>query len=261
MGSTESTDPARGSPDGGSGGGHAPVRLQKVLARAGAGSRRTCEDLIAAGRVEVGDRPAHLGMRVDPATDVIRVDGQRVPTAPDLAYLALNKPRGVHSTMADQRGRPSLARYVADRPERLFHVGRLDAETEGLILLTNDGELAHRLTHPAHGVGKTYVAEVPGPLPRAAVQELRRGVHLDDGPVRVDTFRVLERTGDRVLVELALHEGRNRVVRRMFDTLGHPVRRLVRTQVGPVTLGGQRPGTARELGYDELVDLYTAAGL
>lgn len=236
-------------------------RLQKALARAGVGSRRHCEELIAAGRVNVDGETARLGTRVDPASSVIRIDGRRVPTAPDLVHIALNKPRGVHSTMSDQAGRPSLASYVADRPERLFHVGRLDAETEGLLLLTNDGELTHRLTHPSYEMTKTYVAEVPGPVSRAAMRQLREGVDLHDGPVQVEHFRVLDRVGTRALVEISVHEGRNRVVRRLFDAVGYPVRRLVRTHIGPIALGSQPPGSLRELGYDEVAELYAALRL
>lgn len=236
-------------------------RLQKALARAGVGSRRHCEELIAAGRVDVDGETARLGTRVDPASGVIRIDGRRVPTAPDLVHIALNKPRGVHSTMSDQAGRPSLASYVADRPERLFHVGRLDAETEGLLLLTNDGELTHRLTHPSYEMTKTYVAEVPGPVSRAAMRQLREGVHLHDGPVQVEHLRVLDRVGTRALVEISVHEGRNRVVRRLFEAVGYPVRRLVRTHIGPIALGSQPPGSLRELGYDEVAELYAALRL
>lgn len=236
-------------------------RLQKALARAGVGSRRRCEELIAAGRVTVQGGTAALGTRVDPVSDVVRVDGRRVPTAPDLAHLALNKPAGVYSTMADQAGRPSLAGYVADRSERLFHVGRLDADTEGLLLLTNDGDLTHRLTHPSYGVAKTYVAEVPGPVARATVRQVRDGVQLDDGPVRVDAFRVLDRVGSRALVEVTVYEGRKHVVRRLLDEVGHPVRKLVRTHIGPIALGSQSPGPVRELSYDEVVELYAALDL
>jgi 23S rRNA pseudouridine2605 synthase len=238
-----------------------PVRLQKVLAGAGLGSRRACEELIAAGRVTVdGVVVAELGTRVDPDRAVIHVDGQRVNVRSDLVYLALNKPRGVLSTMADDRGRRTVADLVADRPERLFHVGRLDADTEGLLLLTNDGELAHRLMHPGFGVAKTYLATVPGPVPRTLGRRLREGIQLEDGPVRVDAFRVVQQEGGgadiRAIVEVVLHEGRNRIVRRMLEAVGHPVQRLVRTSIGPVRLGGQRPGTLRELTRDELGELY-----
>src|SRR5919198_5333434 len=165
---------------------HEPVRLQKVLAAAGLGSRRACEELIAAGRVTVDGEVAELGNRVDPRTAVIHVDGDRVVVRDDLVYLALNKPRGVLSAMSDARGRRTLADLVGDRPERLFHVGRLDADSEGLLLLTNDGDLAHRLMHPSFGVAKTYLATVPGPVPRTIGRRLREGIELDDGPAAVD---------------------------------------------------------------------------
>jgi 23S rRNA pseudouridine2605 synthase len=238
-----------------------PIRLQKVLAAAGLGSRRACEELITAGRVAVdGAVVTELGTRVDPAAAVIHVDGQRVNVRSDLVYLALNKPRGVLSAMSDDRGRRTVADLVADRPERLFHVGRLDADTEGLLLLTNDGELAHRLMHPGFGVPKTYLATVPGPVPRTLGRRLREGVQLEDGPVRVDAFRIVQQEGGgtdiKAIVEVVLHEGRNRIVRRMLDAVGHPVQRLVRTSIGPVRLGGQRPGTLRELTRAELGELF-----
>jgi len=241
----------------------AGVRLQKVLAAAGVGSRRACEDLIAEGRVEVDGRQVReMGTRVDPATAVIKVDGLRITTEEaGLVYLALNKPRGVISTMSDPQGRPSLGDYVAGRRERLFHVGRLDAETEGLILLTNDGDLAHRLAHPSYAVPKTYLAEVPGPLARDVGRQLRAGVELDDGVVAVDSFRVVGRSGVRVMVELVLHEGRKHVVRRLLDAVGNPVERLVRTEIGPITLGDLRPGRTRMLTHDEVGHLYREVGL
>jgi 23S rRNA pseudouridine2605 synthase len=240
------------------------VRLQKVLAAAGVGSRRACEELIAAGRVEVdGRRINEMGVRVDPATAVIRVDGLRVTTdEAGLLHLALNKPRGVVSTMSDPQGRPSIGDYVPDRQgTRLFHVGRLDAETEGLILLTNDGDLAHRLAHPSYGVPKTYLAEVAGPVARGLGRQLRAGVALDDGVAAVDAFRVVGRSDGRVMVELVLHEGRKHVVRRLLDAVGHPVQRLVRTGIGPVTLGDLRPGRTRPLTRDEVGRLYREVGL
>jgi 23S rRNA pseudouridine2605 synthase len=237
------------------------VRLQKVLAAAGVGSRRASEALIAEGRVTVDGVPVReMGMRVDPATAVIHVDGRRVNVRSDLVYLALNKPRGVLSTMRDQRGRPTVGDLVAGRAERLFHVGRLDADTEGLLLLTNDGDLAHRLMHPTFGVAKTYLATVPAPLSRDVGRRLRAGVQLDDGPASADAFRVVQTHGDRAIVEITLHEGRNRIVRRMLAAVGHPVERLVRTSIGPIRLGGQRAGTLRELTADELADLYAVVG-
>lgn len=241
----------------------AGVRLQKVLAAAGVGSRRSCEELIAAGRVEVDGVPVReLGRRVDPATAVIKVDGLRVATeASGLVHLALNKPRGVISTMSDPRGRPNLGDYVQGRRERLFHVGRLDADTEGLILLTNDGALAHRLAHPSYGVPKTYVAEVTGPLARDVGARLRMGVELDNGIVTVDSFRVVGRSAGRVMVELVLHEGRKHVVRRLLEAIGHPVERLIRTKIGPVSLGELRTGRTRVLTRAEVGELYREVGL
>lgn len=238
------------------------VRLQKVLAAAGLGSRRACEQLIAEGRVTVdGKRVREQGVRVDPARTVIEVDGMRIATAPDHVYLAFNKPAGVVSTMSDPEGRPSLADYVADRSVRLFNVGRLDADTEGLILLTNDGELAHRLAHPSYGVQKTYLAEVTGPVARDVGKRLRAGVDLDDGVVHADRFRLVSTVGNRVMVEVSLHEGRKHVVRRMLAEVGHPVTRLVRTAVGPVSLGTLKPGRHRRLSQQEIGALYKAAGL
>lgn len=238
------------------------VRLQKVLAGAGLGSRRACEELIAAGRVTVdGVVVREMGVRVDPHRAVVHVDGARLQLDPTLVTLAFNKPAGVVSTMSDDRGRPSLAQYVADRPERLFHVGRLDAETEGLLLLTNDGELANRLAHPSHGVRKTYLATVRGRVRPAVGVRLRAGVQLEDGPVTIDSFRVVDRSGDQTLVELVLHEGRNRVVRRLMAEVGHPVLRLVRTQIGPIRLGSLRPGQTRELNRKELGALMAEVGL
>ena len=238
------------------------VRLQKVLAAAGVGSRRSCEEMIGAGRVEVdGEVVRRFGARVDPKTQVIRVDGKRIPASEDLVYLALNKPAGVLSTMSDDRGRRTIADLVADRGERLFHVGRLDYETEGLILLTNDGELAHRLAHPRYGVLKTYLADVPGPVPKDLGRRLTSGVELDDGIVAADRFRVVDQAGQRVLVEITLHEGRKHVVRRMLAQTGHPVIRLVRTQVGPVSLGSLRPGSSRRLSVAEVGNLYATVGM
>jgi 23S rRNA pseudouridine2605 synthase len=238
------------------------VRLQKVLAAAGVGSRRACEALIAAGRVEVdGQVVRTMGLRVDAQRAVIKVDGMRVTTEESgLVHLALNKPRGVVSTMADPQGRPNLGDYVRDRRERLFHVGRLDADTEGLILLTNDGDLAHRLTHPSYEVPKTYLAEVVGPVARDLGKRLREGIELDDGVVTVDRFRVVSRSGARVMLELVLHEGRKHVVRRLLDLVGHPVERLVRTQLGPIKLGDLRLGKTRRLTRDEVGALYHEVG-
>jgi len=238
------------------------IRLQKVLAAAGVGSRRHCEELIGEGRVEVdGEIVRRFGARVDPEHQVIRVDGRRIAASEKLVYVALNKPAGVLTTMSDDRGRRTIADLVGDRAERLFHVGRLDFDTEGLMLLMNDGELAHRLTHPRYGVLKTYLADVPGPLPRDLGRRLMSGVELDDGLATADKFRVVERAGSRALVEITLHEGRKHIVRRMLGAVGHPVSRLVRTQVGPVSLGSLRPGATRRLTPREIGDLYAAVGL
>jgi len=238
------------------------VRLQKVLAKAGVASRRAAEELIAAGRVEVnGVVVRELGRRVDPQTAVIHVDGSRLVLRDDLVYLALNKPRGVHSTMSDEQGRPCVGDYVRGRSERLFHVGRLDADTEGLLLLTNDGELAHRLMHPSYEVLKTYLAQVPGQVPRDLGKRLRAGVTLEDGPVAVHSFKVVDATPGRAMVELVVHEGRKHIVRRLLESVGHPVQRLVRTAIGPVRMGDQRPGSMRPLNRAEVGALYQSVGL
>jgi 23S rRNA pseudouridine2605 synthase len=238
------------------------VRLQKVLAAAGVGSRRHCEELIGEGRVEVdGETVRRFGARVDPEHQIIRVDGKRIPSREDLVYLAFNKPPGVLTAMSDDRGRPTIADYLGDQAERLFHVGRLDYDTEGLMLLTNDGELANRLAHPRYGVLKVYLAEVTGPVPKDLGRRLMTGVQLDDGLATADRFRVVERSGNRVLVEITLHEGRKRIVRRMLAETGHPVQRLVRTDVGPVRLGRTKPGAVRKLTTAEIGELYAAVGL
>lgn len=238
------------------------VRLQKVLSRAGVASRRASEDLIAQGRVMVdGAVVTEFGRRVDPDTAVIHVDGVRVVVREGLVYLALNKPRGVHTTMSDERGRPCVGDYVRNREERLFHVGRLDADTEGLLLLTNDGDLAHRLMHPSFVVLKTYLAEVPGPIPRTVGRRLRDGVELEDGLVAVDAFRVVDTSGGRAMVEVVLHEGRNHIVRRLLAEVGHPVRKLVRTKIGDVNLGNQRSGSLRVLSRPEVGSLFAAVDL
>lgn len=238
------------------------IRLQKVLAAAGYGSRRACEGIITAGRVQVNGATAReLGVRVRPAADVIHVDGLRLQLDETLVTLALHKPAGVYSTMADEQGRPDLSQYVLDRTERLFHVGRLDAETEGLILLSNDGELAHRLTHPSFEVAKTYVANVEGRAARGLARELAGGVELEDGPVQVDRFTVLETTPNASLVEITLHEGRNHIVRRLLAEVGHPVTRLVRTAIGPIRLGRLKPGRTRVVEGTELGRLMSAVGL
>ena len=229
------------------------IRLQKVLADAGVASRRASEQLIAEGRVSVDGAVVRVqGTRVDPQRAVVRVDGERIPVARGQVYLAANKPLGMVSTMADPQGRACLGDLVADREERLFHVGRLDADTEGLILLTNDGSAAHRLAHPSFGVKKVYRAVVAGPLGRDVGARLRSGIELDDGIAAIDTFRVIDQSGDRAQVELTLHVGRHRVVRRLMDEVGHPVRQLVRLEFGPIRLGRLRPGDVRRITGAEL---------
>src|SRR5919112_442556 len=210
-------------------------RLQKVLAAAGVGSRRACEDLIFRRRVTVNGKVAKLGDKVDPATAEIHVDGQRVVTNTKMVYLAMNKPRGVVATMDDEKGRNELADFLGTFEQRIFHVGRLDADSEGLLLLTNDGALAHKLMHPSYGVAKTYLAEVAGPLPRSVGRALQQGVELEDGPAKVDAFRLM-------------------------DAVGHPVSRLIRTAVGPIQLGDMRPGGFRHLSNAEIAALFKSVG-
>jgi 23S rRNA pseudouridine2605 synthase len=234
-------------------------RLQKVLAAAGVASRRNCESLIANGRVTVGGHVATLGDKVDPANAVIHVDGERIVTDSSRVYLAMNKPRGVVSTMDDERGRAALADFLPNLSQRVYHVGRLDADSEGLLLLTNDGDLANRLMHPSYGLRKTYLCQVTGPIPRGLGKRLRAGVDLDDGPVTVDEFRVVDSVGRDALVEVVLHEGRKHIVRRLFAEIGHPVSRLIRTAVGPVKLGDLRAGRTRRLSPTEVAALFRAA--
>ena len=238
------------------------IRLQKLLAQSGVASRRKCEELMLAGLVEVdGEVVTRLGTKVDPRTAVVRVDGKRLPPITDSVYLALNKPRGVVSTMSDPDGRPTLSDFVGDRPERLFHVGRLDTDTEGLILLTNHGELAHRLAHPSYGVDKTYVAQVKGVVKPATMRRMLDGIELDDGPVKADAMSVKSSHAGRSIVELVIHEGRNRIVRRMLDAVGHPVQQLTRTAFGAVRLRDLKTGRVRELSGDELGALLDGVGL
>ncbi|MER6773458.1 pseudouridine synthase [Streptomyces bacillaris] len=236
-------------------------RLQKVLARAGMGSRRACEELIEQARVEVnGEIVLEQGMRVDVHKDEIKVDGLTV-AAQSYLFFALNKPAGVVSSMEDPDGRQCLGDYVTNRETRLFHVGRLDTETEGIIMLTNHGELAHRLTHPKYGVKKTYLAAIQGPLPRDLGKRLKDGIQLEDGYARADHFRVVENTGKNYLVEVTLHEGRKHIVRRMLAEAGFPVERLVRTSFGPIPLGDQKSGWLRRLTNTEVGMLMREVGL
>ncbi|MCA5893587.1 rRNA pseudouridine synthase [Isoptericola sp. NEAU-Y5] len=239
------------------------VRLQKVLAQAGVGSRRKCEELIAEGHVEVdGVLVTELGVRVDPATAAIHVDGLRVQLDASKITLVLNKPLGVVSTMSDPDGRPTIADLVKDRSERLFHVGRLDTDSEGLLLLTNDGELANRLAHPKYEIPKTYLVTVEGGefYPRHA-KELQSGVELDDGVARMDKVRVVDSVPGVTMLEVVLHEGRNRIVRRMLAEVGFPVIRLVRTRMGPIPLGDLKAGRTRVLGRTELGTLMRAVDM
>lgn len=239
------------------------IRLQKVLAAAGLGSRRHCEQLIEDGLVEVNGRVvAEQGRRVDPLVDVIRVDGARIPPPRRHTYLMFHKPRGVVSTMDDPQGRSTISDYLGKRTrDGLFHVGRLDTPTEGLLLITNDGDFAQRMAHPSHAISKTYVAEVEGVIENTTLRKLSRGITLEDGPVRPDQVKLIQRGGTRSIVQVVLHEGRNRIVRRMFETVGHPIRRLTRTAVGPVRLGQLKVGELRELSRDELGALMDLAGL
>jgi 23S rRNA pseudouridine2605 synthase len=241
------------------------IRLQKVLSQAGIASRRAAEKLIMDGRVEVdGQVVTEMGTRVYPDASVIRVDGARVVLDDSQVYFALNKPLGMLSTMSDDRGRPCIGDLVERRVrgnKKLFHVGRLDADTEGLILLTNDGDLAHRLMHPSHEVPKTYLATVTGKVPRGVGKKLRAGIELEDGPARIDDFAVVDAIPGKTLVRLTLHEGRNRIVRRLLAAAGFPVEALVRTDIGAVTLGEQRPGSLRALRREEVGQLYKAVGL
>ena len=229
------------------------IRLQKLLAQSGVASRRKCEELMLAGSVVVdGEVVTRLGTKVDPHTAVIRVDGKRLPPVSPNVYLALNKPRGVVSTMSDPEGRRTLSDVVADRPERLFHVGRLDTDTAGLIILTNDGDFAQRLAHPSYEVDKTYVAEVTGEVTKATLRTLEHGVTLEDGPVTVSRTRIVQHGTGKTIVELVIHEGRNKIVRRLLEHVGHPVTRLTRTRIGPVKLAQLKSGELRDLTLDEL---------
>ena len=233
------------------------VRLQKVLAAAGLASRRASEIMISEGRVEVNGRVVtEQGLRIDPERDVVRVDGSRIPPPRRHLYLVLNKPRGVVSTLDDPEGRRTVNDLLANlrhgKQSRLFHVGRLDTDTEGLLILTNDGEFAHRLAHPSYEVPKTYLAEVAGVVTPATLKRLREGLTLDDGPVRPSAVKVVSSAGEKSLVKITLREGRNRIVRRTMEAVGHPVRRLSRTGIGPVRLGNLKVGEFRDLTRDEL---------
>jgi len=229
-------------------------RLQKVLARAGIGSRRASDDLIADGRVTVNGVVAKLGARVDVSSDLVAVDGIAVPVRPGLVYYLLNKPAGVYSTASDPQGRPTVVDLVPAEP-RVFSVGRLDAATEGLLLMTNDGDLTNRLTHPRFGVDKEYLAVVQGTPSPGAIRRLRQGVELEDGP----TAPARASLDPPNVVHIVIHEGRNRQVRRMCEAVGHPVERLVRIRIGPVSDRTLAPGEWRTLSVAEVRALDSAA--
>jgi 23S rRNA pseudouridine2605 synthase len=237
-------------------------RLQKVLARAGVASRRVVEDMIDQGRISVnGEQVRVQGMRVDPLTDRIAVDGSRIELGDDRVTYALNKPSGVITAMTDDRGRATVGDMLGDLAPGLVHVGRLDQDTEGLLLITNDGELAHRLAHPSYEVPKTYLAQVSGSVPRDLARRLRGGVELDDGPVKVDSFQVVDTHAGQSVVEVVLHEGRKHIVRRLLAHVNLPVSRLTRTAVGPVSLQRMRTGTIRRLSRQEVGALKDLVGL
>jgi 23S rRNA pseudouridine2605 synthase len=237
-------------------------RLQKVLARAGVGSRRVAEDMIEAGRISVnGEQVRVQGMRVDPAHDKIAVDGVRIEIRDDRVTYALNKPPGVITAMSDDRNRPTVGDMVGDLAKGLVHVGRLDQDTEGLLLLTTDGELAHRLAHPSFEVRKTYLAQVSGSVSRDLARRLRAGVELEDGPVKVDAFRVVDTHAGQSVVEVVLHEGRKHIVRRLLAHVGLPVSRLTRTAVGPIELRAMRSGAIRKLTRAEVGAIEELVGL
>lgn len=235
------------------------VRLQKLMAAAGVASRRVSEDLIAAGRVEVnGEVVTELGRRVQEA-DLVSVDGVAIQLDTTRRYIMLNKPTGIVSSLQDDRGRPDLSSFVSRFDQRLFNVGRLDAQTSGLLILTNDGELAHVLAHPSFGVLKTYIARVEGRMSPATVGRLSSGVDLEDGPIAADKARILDQKGAETIVEVTLHSGRNRIVRRMLEEVGHPVIDLVRRQFGPLHLGTLPVGEVRDLTKAELGQLLTVS--
>ena len=239
------------------------VRLQKLMAQAGVASRRVCEEMIQDGRVSVdGEIVTELGVRVDPALQAVHVDGMRIQTDEKLVYYAFNKPAGVVSTMEDPDGRRCVSDYLDPRKhQRVFHVGRLDVETEGLLLLTNDGELTNRLTHPSYEVPKTYLVQVPGPMEPGVGAAMKKGIRLEDGVTRVDEFKLVDSTPGHVLVEVTIHSGKNRIVRRLFDAVGYPVERLVRVEMGPIRIGSQKQGTVRNLSKVEIGHLLASVDM
>lgn len=238
------------------------VRLQKVISQAGVASRRHAEKLITSGRVKVDGKVVRtLGIRVNPETQTIHVDGDQIMLETKSLTIALNKPAGVVSTMDDPEGRPCLSDYIEQYNQRLYHVGRLDTDTAGLILLTNDGELSHRLMHPSWQVPKTYVATVHGEVPRGLGRKLARGITLEDGPVKVEDFQINDHYGEMTIIQLTLHEGRNRIVRRIMAEVGFPVIELVRTQFGPVHIGRLHSGVTRRIEGTVLQELYRSVNL
>jgi 23S rRNA pseudouridine2605 synthase len=236
-------------------------RIQKVLARAGVASRRAIEEMIVRGRIRVNGERVELGRRIDISKDIVEVDGSRVPLAADLVHYLMNKPVGVVTTASDEEGRETVMDLLDDIDVRVYPVGRLDLDSEGAVLLTNDGDLAHHLTHPRYGVSKTYLAEVEGSVRDKTVRRLARGVELEDGVTGPAKTRLIERSPGGTLIEITLSEGRNRQIRRMLESVGHPVRRLVRTGIGPLMLGRLKPATYRRLKPEEVRELYRAAGL
>jgi len=238
------------------------IRLQKVLASAGLGSRRKCEEFIITHRVSVNGVIAdELGTRVDPDVDIIHVDGVRIAQTSGHIVVALNKPRGVITTMLDEHNRECVGDLVAQFEQRLFHVGRLDADTEGLLLLTNDGELSQRLGHPSHGIVKTYLARLTGHVTKDDIAKILAGVLIEGTPVAVTDCKIFETGKNQTVIQISIHEGRNRILRRLFDELGYPVVDLVRTKVGPIALGNLKSGNLRVLENKELGKLYNAVGL
>ena len=235
-------------------------RVQKVLAAAGIGSRRACEELIAAGRVAVDGEVVTLGAKADPTSQIITVDGERIHSNPTLIYLLLNKPTGYVTTVTDPQGRPTVMDLVPPSP-RVYPVGRLDRDTEGLLLLTNDGELANRLAHPSYEIEKTYVAQIRGPAKRRAVRQLLDGVQIEEGVASARSVRELGASGDKTLIEIVLAEGKKRQVRRMLQAVGLPLERLARVRVGPLPLGDINPGKFRPLTGAEVRALYVAVGM
>lgn len=242
---------------------HDGVRLQKLMAQAGVASRRVCEQMIEEGRVTVNDEQVtELGVRVNPDKVTVRVDGISIQTNDKLVYMVLNKPKGVVSTMDDPEGRPCINDFLRkSMSTRVFHVGRLDIETEGLLLLTNDGELANRLTHPSYEIPKTYLVQVRGPVESGVGEQMKKGIRLEDGVSRVDAFRLVDSTPGHVLVEVKIHSGKNRIVRRLFDAVGYPVEKLVRVEMGPIRIGSQKQGTIRNLSKVEIGELLAAVDM